>query len=92
MIETESAPGATASLADLATGASAVVETLDASGPVGRRLGDLGFVPGTAITAVRRAPLGDPTLYALRGTEIALRREEARRVRVRIADDAESPR
>lgn len=74
---------ATASLADLSTGASAVIASLDVSGPVGRRLGDLGFVPGTAVSVVRRAPLGDPTLYALRGTEIALRRAEAERVRVR---------
>jgi len=50
---------------------------------VSRRLLDLGFVPGTRVRVVRRAPLGDPTLYELRGTQLCLRRSEAARVRVR---------
>jgi ferrous iron transport protein A len=62
-----------------------VIESVDggsASG-VGLRLLDLGFVPGTPVRAVRRAPLGDPTLYELRGTQLCLRRSEAERVIVR---------
>ena len=43
---------------------------------------DLGFCPGTPVQVVRRAPLGDPVLYELRGYQIALRRSEASRVRV----------
>lgn len=49
-----------------------------------RRLEDLGFVPGTRVRALRRAPLGDPTLYEVRGTQLCLRRSEALRVRVRL--------
>jgi ferrous iron transport protein A len=75
-------------LAALAPGRRAVIVALDAVGPVGARLGDLGFVPGTRIAAVRRAPLGDPTLYALRGCELALRRSEAACVLVRPEDGA----
>ena len=74
-------------LSDLPPGRRGMIVALDASGPIGARLGDLGFVPGTAIAAIRRAPLGDPTVYALRGCEFALRRSEAMRVRVR----AEAP-
>lgn len=41
------------------------------------RLEALGFVEGTRVEILRRAPLGDPTEYALRGTRISLRRTEA---------------
>lgn len=70
-------------LSELTPGRRGVIVSLDASGPIGARLGDLGFVPGTEIAVIRRAPLGDPTVYALRGCELALRRSEAGRVRVR---------
>lgn len=70
-------------LAELAPGSSARVESVDGSSPVGRRLLDLGFVPGTRVHVVRRAPLGDPVVYELRGMRLCLRRSEARRIRVR---------
>ncbi|MFB3051734.1 MAG: ferrous iron transport protein A, partial [Acidimicrobiia bacterium] len=52
---------------------------IDANDPVGRRLADLGLVPKTRIRTVRRAPLGDPTVYELRGYRLCLRRNEAAR-------------
>lgn len=58
------------------------VRSLDAEGNIRRRLLDLGLVPGTLIQSVRRSPLGDPTLYAIRGAMIALRKEEAHLVNV----------
>ena len=69
-------------LADLPPGAWAVVTGVSPDLPVGRRLLDLGFVPKTPIRVLRRAPLGDPTSYELRGMRICLRREEARNVLV----------
>lgn len=70
-------------LAVLPVGMSAVVEAVAGGSPVAARLLDLGFVPGTVVRALRRAPLGDPTLYELRGTQLCLRRSEARRIEVR---------
>lgn len=70
-------------LAELPLGAAAVIEAVEDGSPVAHRLLDLGFVPGTPVRALRRAPLGDPTLYELRGTQLCLRRSEARRVAVR---------
>jgi Fe2+ transport system protein FeoA len=70
-------------LADLPPGASARVESVASDGALARRLLDLGFVPGTEVSVVRRAPLGDPAEYELRGTRLCLRRSEASRVRVR---------
>jgi DtxR family Mn-dependent transcriptional regulator len=42
-----------------------------------RRMLDLGLVPGTVIEPELRSPSGDPTAYRIRGTLIALRREQA---------------
>jgi ferrous iron transport protein A len=76
---------ASVALADLEPGAGAWVESVDPSSATGRRLLDLGFVPGTRVRVVRRAPLGDPVEYELRGYRLCLRRSEALRIRVRRA-------
>lgn len=47
-----------------------------------RRLFDLGFAPGAAVELVRRAPLGDPSIFRVADTEIALRRRQAEAIRV----------
>jgi Fe2+ transport system protein FeoA len=41
------------------------------------RLREMGLVPGTRLTLVRRAPLGDPIEISLRGSLLSLRRSEA---------------
>jgi Fe2+ transport system protein FeoA len=71
-------------LADLAPGTEAVVIGVDLDDATGRRLRDLGLLPRTRIRVVRRAPLGDPCVYALRGYRLCLRRADARHVLVRI--------
>ncbi len=73
-------------LSALAPGRRATVLCVDASTPEGRRLQELGFLPETEIRVVRRAPLGDPIAFSLRGAQICLRRSEAARIRVRPAD------
>ncbi len=73
------------SLASLEVGATARVVSVDAETPASRRLQDLGFVPGTLVEVRRRAPLGDPVEFELRGTRLCLRRREAARIRVRRA-------
>jgi Fe2+ transport system protein FeoA len=77
-----------APLASLAPGDEAVIAALDTSTPEGARLGDLGFLPGTPIRVLRRAPLGDPIEYELRGYRLCLRRSEASRVLVVPAGSA----
>jgi Fe2+ transport system protein FeoA len=46
----------------------------------------MGFVPNAVVTALRRAPAGDPTVYSIDGMQIALRHETAGAIRVREAD------
>ena len=47
-----------------------------------RRLADLGVRCGIEIECLRRAPLGDPTVFELCGYQLCLRRTESARVRV----------
>ena len=79
----EPCDGGDGALADFEPGRGVVVVAVEIDGPVGQRLLDLGFVPGTRVRVVGRAPLGDPTVYGLRGTRLCLRRTEARRIAVR---------
>ena len=58
------------------------VSHVDGDDALAQRLTDLGFWKGTLVRVVRRAPFGDPIEYCLRGYRLALRREEAARVRV----------
>jgi ferrous iron transport protein A len=69
-------------LSDLPVGGRALVVALDAQPELAARLTALGFLPATEVTCRRRAPLGDPRIYELRGTQLCLRRSEARRVLV----------
>ncbi|HMQ20905.1 MAG TPA: FeoA family protein, partial [Planctomycetota bacterium] len=48
------------------------------------RLAALGFCPGTMLRADRRAPLGDPMIFEVRGTRLALRQRDARCIRVSL--------
>jgi len=69
-------------LASLRPGERAVVAAVEAGNPVAGRLMDLGFLPGTPLRVVRRAPLGDPVAYEIRGTRICLRVREAEEIQV----------
>ena len=79
---------AQASLMDLRKGDAAILEGIDLPAEDARRLMELGFVPGTRITAGNSAPGGDPRVFQVDGSEIALRRDTARRLTVRIDEHA----
>lgn len=72
-----------ATLLDLQRGDRAVLDRIDLPGEDARRLMELGFLPGATVTAGRSAPGGDPQVFQVDGSEIALRRETARRLKVR---------
>ncbi|MCH2186861.1 ferrous iron transport protein A [Myxococcota bacterium] len=69
-------------LSDMPPGSECEVMAVDLGDAAGRRMLDLGFLPGTRVQVLRRAPLGDPSLYALRGFQLCLRAADSRHVRV----------
>ena len=66
----------------LPIGRAAVISELALPDAVEHHLMHMGFSPEARVLAVRRAPAGDPTVYAIDGMEIALRRETARGILV----------
>ncbi len=80
----------TATLVDLGRGEAAVLDRIDLPGDDARRLMELGFLPGARITAGLSAPGGDPRVFQVDGSEIALRRETARQLKVRISQKKKS--
>ena len=82
---TESASRRDAALSPLdrlAPGESGIVARLDGPAPMARRLMELGMVPGTTVTIVRRAPLGDPIELSVAGVHLSLRASDASLVHV----------
>ena len=74
-----------ASLMDLRRGDVAILDRIDLPVDDAQRLMELGFLPGTRVTAGLSAPGGDPRVFQVDGSEIALRRETARRLKIRPA-------
>jgi ferrous iron transport protein A len=72
------------SLVDLRRGDAGVLADIDLPVDDARRLMEMGFLPGARVIAGHSAPGGDPRVFQVDGSEIALRRETARRMRVRI--------
>ena len=69
-------------LSALAVGQSARIAAPEESGAIPSRLEDLGFVPGTQLRVIRRAPFGDPIEVEIRGYRICLRAEQVAALRV----------
>jgi len=69
-------------LADLPKGERAVIARLNLEPELSKRLMELGFLPGGQVRAGRSAPGGDPKVFEVDGSEIALRRETAAHIHV----------
>ena len=69
-------------LSALPVGDSAVVRSVAAAGTASLRMREMGLLPGTPVTLVRTAPLGDPLEIKVRGYRLTLRRSEADHVMV----------
>jgi len=75
-------PARSLTLVDLRKGDEAIVDRIDLPADDARRLMELGFLPGARVVAGCRAPGGDPRVFQVDGSEIALRRETARKIGV----------
>ena len=68
------------SLSSLCPGQTGVVRRLSCEGEMRRRFMEIGLIPGTKIVCMGRSPLGDPSLYLIRGKLIAIRKEDAKEI------------
>ena len=60
------------------------IRTVKADGELGRRIRDMGLVPGTEIRIQGRAPLNDPVALRLMGFTLTLRNNEADYIEVEV--------
>jgi ferrous iron transport protein A len=65
---------------------SGVIAAVRANGELGRRIRDMGLVPGTEIAVCGRAPLYDPVALRLLGFTLTLRNNEADFIEVDVED------
>jgi ferrous iron transport protein A len=72
----------TCSLNQLGIGCRGSVAAVGGDVELRRRLLEMGFCNGAHVEVVRRAPLGDPIEFRLRGYHLSLREEQARHVRI----------
>ena len=71
-------------LSELDVGERGVVVNVVGKGALIRRLLDMGIVRGVEIRVVRKAPLGDPIEFEIKGYYLSLRKDEASHVFVEV--------
>ena len=70
-------------LSELESGEQAVIDRLELPEDIAKRLMELGFVPGQTVEPACSAPGGEPRVYRVDGSEVAIRRETARHMILR---------
>jgi ferrous iron transport protein A len=69
-------------LSQLEVGCCGTVQRVGGDPELKRRLLEMGFCNGASIEVLRRAPLGDPIEFKLRGYCLSLRGEQAKFVQI----------
>ena len=64
-------------MSELRKGESGIIESIEHVGNMRRRLIDIGFNVGERVTLLAHAPLGEPSAFYIKGSVIALRRNDA---------------
>ena len=68
-------------LDSLEIGKDAIIASVESSdGALRQHILDMGLTPGTEVTMMKYAPMGDPMEIRLRGYELTLRRDDASRI------------
>lgn len=70
------------SLRNVAVGQTVTVKKLNGSGPVKKRIMDMGITKGVSVYVRKVAPLGDPVEVTVRGYELSLRKADAEMIEV----------
>ena len=75
-------------LSEPKTGEKGVIVRVNGHGSFRKRLIEMGFIQGKAVTVVLNAPLRDPIEYEIIGYKVSLRREEAKMIEVVSEEEA----
>ena len=75
---------ATINIRNMRVNQEGTITTVKVGGELGRRLRDMGLVPGTAIKIQGRAPLYDPVALRVKGFTLTLRNNEADHIEVEV--------
>jgi len=67
-------------------GRSGVITAITVGGELGRRIREMGLVPGTELTVLGRAPLFDPVALRIFGGTLSLRNNEADHISVEVGE------
>ncbi len=71
-------------LRKMSKGQKGVIHKVSASGELGRRIRDMGLVPGTPFRVQGRAPLQDPVAIRIRNFTLTLRNSESDYIEVEV--------
>jgi len=74
-------------LKDLKIGEYAVITSVGGEGALRQHFLDMGVIPGTEVTVVKYAPMGDPMELRLHGYELTLRLADAEQIEVTSIDE-----
>lgn len=69
-------------LKEASIGSTVTVKKITGTGPVKRRIMDMGITKGVEIYIRKVAPLGDPVEVTVRGYELSLRKADAEMIEV----------
>ena len=69
-------------LRELKIGQSAVIKAVGGEGALRQHFLDMGVIPGTEVTVIKYAPLGDPVELQIHGYELTLRLDDAQKIEI----------
>ncbi len=73
-------------LNELKPGRSAVIEEVGGEGALRQHFLDMGVIPGTEVTVIKLAPMGDPMELRIHGYELTLRLADAEKIGISPLD------
>ena len=77
-------------LSDLKSGETAVITKIKGYGAFRKRINEMGFIPGTTVKVIKKAPLQDPIEYELMNYRVSLRKSEADLIEVISENEAKN--
>jgi len=75
-------------LNQLQIGKSAVIRSVGGEGALRQHFLDMGVIPGAEVTLIKFAPMGDPMELRIRGYELTLRVDDARKIGIEPLQEA----